>query len=131
MADAPNRAPAELERRDVQTPLGVVPVRGRLSSFDAKRPLIFAISGVFASPGALDLLPDQIAGCDVAIVRLPGMRSTHLSRISVEDFAAAFDEVIRSQFAGRTVLRLGLSIGGVVAIAMREGGAFVAVDPPL
>jgi hypothetical protein len=106
-------------------------LHGRFDGFRAERPLILGICGAFSDPETLSRLPELIPDCDVIVAHLPGMHSPHLDGISVEDFAAAFDEALRTRFPDRTVLRFGVSLGGVVTLAMREGQAFVAVDPPL
>jgi len=120
-----------LEQITVSTRLGDVPLWGRFETFDAARPLVLVLRGAFAHVDYLDRLPDALEGCDVVLAHLPGMHSPRLVTSSVGAFARAFDECVRARFAGRQVLRVGISVGGLVVLAMREGAALVATDPPL
>lgn len=89
-----------------------------------EKPVIFAVCGFEAEADELSLLSERAPGCEVDV--------RHLTKQGdVEDFAAHFDQVIRDEYAGRRVLLLGLSVGGLAVLAMSEGQAVVAVDPPL
>lgn len=121
----------DLPRIDVQTTHGNVPLWGDFAIFDASRPLILSIGGAFAAPDYLHALPRHLPGCDVVFARLPGMHAPFLSENSVETFAESLDQAALQAFPGRRFLRLGSSIGGLTAMAMRTGSAFVALDPPL
>lgn len=120
-----------LPRIDVETAHGVVPLWGRFDTFDDARKLVFSIPGAFTGPNYMSALPDLLGDCDVVLARLPGMFAPHLRTISIAAFAQAFDEALSARFRERRVLRLGYSVGGLVAMAMRRGDAIVAVDPPL
>ena len=115
----------------VPTMRGAITVVGRLQSFCVERPLILVIPGALQAPSSLFGLITGTPQADVALALLPGMFAPMLSETSIEAFAQAFDEVVQTRFAGRVVLRLGFSAGGLAAMAMREGQAFVAVDSPL
>lgn len=115
----------------VPTARGPVTLMGRFETFADERPLILAIPGALQDPHALVGLIAQTPQADVAIALLPGMFSPLLDETSVAAFASAFDEVIAARFSGRDILRCGFSVGGLVAMAMRAGQAFVAVDSPL
>lgn len=62
------------------------------------------------------------------VARLPGNGTPELSETSIPAFARAFDEVVR-QLGPTTVI--GVSIGALVALGMREPKAIVAVEPPV
>ncbi len=110
----------------VDTALGRVPVWG---SWSSDRPLVLGIRGAFAERNDLtDLDPP---GCDLALLHLPGFHSPALVVTSIGAFIAAFDEVIRTQFSGRQIVAVGLSVGAIVALGLRspEIGGVLAVEP--
>lgn len=119
-----------LPHEDLETSRGVVRLQGRLETFRDGRPLLFAILGVGARADYFHRLPDRFPACDVVVSHLPGMHSPPLAAPSVAAFAAAYDEALRRRFPGRWALRFGLSVGGLAALAMREGAAVLAIDPP-
>lgn len=119
-----------LPYEDVETGRGVVRLQGHLDSFRDDRPLLFAILGVGARIDYFHRLPERFAACDVVVCHLPGLHSPPLADSSVAAFAAAFDAAIARRLPGRWILRFGLSVGGLVALAMTEGDAVLAIDPP-
>lgn len=121
----------DLPEHRIETSLGPIVLRGHLDAFSPDRPLIFAIAGAFAQQNYLVGLPKVAPACDVAIAHLPGMWSPFLAESSVEAFALAFDEAIRTRCPGRAALVFGNSVGGLIALAMKEARALVLVDPPI
>lgn len=119
-----------LPYEDVETAWGVVRLQGHLATFRADRPLLFAILGVGARIDTFHRLPERFPACDVVVCHLPGMQAAPFAEASVAAFAAAFDEAIRRRLPGRWILRFGLSVGGLVTLAMREGDGVLAIDPP-
>jgi hypothetical protein len=106
----------------VDTSLGRVPVWG---AFESSRPLVLGIRGAFGAFGQLaDLDPP---GSDLALLHLPGMHSPPLAATSI----GAFDQVIRTRFAGRDITVVGLSVGAIVALGRKapEVKAVLAVEP--
>ena len=101
----------------VQTSFGPVPVYGRFASPD--RPLLLVIRGAFPLADHLDWLTDVFTEVDVALVHLPGMHTPFVPEPSIERFAAAFDEVLLV-LGHRRVVVLGLSMGGLAAMAMKS-----------
>jgi pimeloyl-ACP methyl ester carboxylesterase len=123
-------APTLIPRTTTRT-VGTIPLHGRFDTFDARRPLIFTIRGAFPDPTAMHRLPDVEPDADVILADMPGMHSPHLPEPGIGTFARAFDEILSAHFADRRILLLGLSLGGLVALAMAQAAAVVAVDPPL
>jgi pimeloyl-ACP methyl ester carboxylesterase len=112
---------------DVETSLGVVSVTG---NFD--QPLkVLAITGMLAMANDMERLPVAVAPRYSGVVaRLPGHGGAAISETSIPAFARVMDEVVT--FLGPTVV-VGLSIGGLVSLAMRAPmiRRVVAVEPPL
>jgi len=119
-----------LPYEDVETGGGFVRLQGRLDTFRGDRPLLFAILGVGARIDYFHRLPERFPGCDVVVCHLPGLHTRPVATPTVAAFAAAYDEAIRRRLPARWILRFGLSVGGLVALAMREGDAVLAIDPP-
>jgi pimeloyl-ACP methyl ester carboxylesterase len=115
--------------RTFETSYGPVSLWG--DSSRPNRPLVLAILGFLATSEQLGDLHQALPEFDVVRAVLPGTGTPHLREPSVQSFAGAFDDIVQQQFAGRRVIRVGISIGGLVTLAMRRGAAFVAVDPPL
>ncbi len=65
----------------------------------------------------------------MALVHLPGIHTPFLSENSVEAFAEAFDEVLDQ--IGLPAVALGVSMGGVVSLAMKRPQALLLLDPTL
>ncbi len=108
-----------MERREFQTPYGVVPLWGAFEAFDAGRPLVVGILGAFAiERGSLFHVPPHIPGADMVVGHLPGNHTPALSAASVQIYSAAFSHVIATEFAGRRVVSLGASIGGLVVLGL-------------
>jgi pimeloyl-ACP methyl ester carboxylesterase len=114
----------------ISTDLGLIPLWGEFETFAPDRPLVFVVQGAFAERGLMRRLYRHLPECDVVLAHLPGMNTPHLKEITIPAFARAYDEVLAKEFSNRRVLRVGLSIGGLVTFAMRQGHALVAVDPP-
>ena len=70
---------------------------------------------------------------DAAILRIPGADTPPLADPSFAGMAQAIGEVIAQRFPGRPVVLLGVSIGAVIALAVRAPSLrrIVAVEPPL
>ncbi len=108
---------APLDQTIVHTSFGPVPVWGRFGSPD--RPLLLVIRGAFVADNQLHGLAAYIQDWDVALVHLPGVHTPFFRANAVQDFADAFDEVLASLGHGR-VMVIGVSLGGVVALALRS-----------
>jgi pimeloyl-ACP methyl ester carboxylesterase len=110
-----------------QTTFGPVPVWGEIAG---EKPLLFVIRGAFDELDAMTRLQEHAPDFDVALVHLPGMHTPYFDECSVHAFARAYDEILADLARPRTIL-LGLSTGALVAMAMRNAQAIVAVEPPL
>lgn len=97
----------------VETAARSVPVAG---DFGSDRPLALVVRGAFPAPTAYENL--RIPNADVALLHLPGFCSPRVEPLSVEAFAAVFDEVIAKRFQGREITLVGVSTGCLVALAM-------------
>jgi pimeloyl-ACP methyl ester carboxylesterase len=106
-----------------QTLRGPIPVWGQWQ----RGPLLFVVRGI--TPAKNFLLPLAQRFPSVALVHLPGVHTPFLSENSVEAFAEAFDEVI-DQIALPAVA-LGVSMGGVVSLAMKRPQGLLLLDPTL
>jgi pimeloyl-ACP methyl ester carboxylesterase len=115
---------------EIETTFGGVPVWGRLGSFAPDRRLLLIVRGAFAEENQLLSAIDRHPEADVALVHLPGMNTQPLRSNDIPIFASAFDEVVTA-LPNVRVLVVGLSIGGVVAFAMRKATRVLAVDTPL
>ena len=121
------------EGRVFDTSRGPILVHGRLDDFRAGRPLLVMIRGAFPEIDQMVELGARFPQADFAWWDLPGMHSPAFAESSVAGFARAMDEAIDLAFPGRPVNVLGLSIGGTVALHLRNPfvRAVVACDPPL
>lgn len=119
------------EKRAFATPLGEVWLWGEAEAFDGDRPVILALLG-FAAP-LERLFPLQNALPEVAalVAHLPGNQSPALSACSVGAFAHAYGHVVATALAGRPLVVLGESLGGLVALAMEPPDLRrLVLDPP-
>ncbi|HTK36609.1 MAG TPA: alpha/beta hydrolase [Caulobacteraceae bacterium] len=121
-----------MDVRIFETRFGPTPIWGDFARFSPERRLLFVIRGAFSKKNVLLGLTQDFPGVDVAYAHLPGMFSEPFLRDSIEDFAAAFDEVL-AQLAHRQSAVIGLSLGGTAAIAMQDPSirAKVLVDSPI
>lgn len=117
--------------RTFQTTLGAVPVWGDFDRFDPSRPLVLVVRGAFARLDQYAGLTRYLPEVDMAFMQLPGMHSPHIAAPSVQRFAAALDEAAALAFGKRPFAKVGVSIGGLVAMAMKTGEATLALDPPI
>jgi pimeloyl-ACP methyl ester carboxylesterase len=122
-----------MELRTIPTTLGPVSLWGSFAAFDAARPLVLAIRGAFPDPDFMSLLPEHLPEMDVVLSHLPGMHTPLLRVTSVQAFINAFQEVIGQEFGDREVIPYGFSLGGVVALGLRNPQIrlVIAMDPPL
>jgi hypothetical protein len=117
---------------EVQTSLGVVPVTGLPQAFTGDKLVVLVITGAFAGPLEMSGAPTAFApDFDAFVVHLPGYNTPALSEVSVEAFARAFDEVLAG--FGRPAVAYGVSVGGLVALAMKSPliRRKIVVDPPM
>jgi pimeloyl-ACP methyl ester carboxylesterase len=119
-----------MQRVVAQTAFGPVPTWGRFESFQEDRPLLLAIRGAFASADYLNDYADRLPGFDVVVAGLPGLSTVWAAEVSVTAFALAFDDIIRAH-ARPSITAMGVSVGALVAMALREPARIVAVEPPL
>lgn len=111
---------------EMRTSLGVIPVTGTFG----RALTVLAINGAFAGPAEMHRLHQLVTPHGAVVGFLPGDRAPALSETSVPAFAQAYDEI--ADQLGPTVV-LGLSIGGLVSLAMRSENIrrVVCVEPPL
>jgi len=121
-----------VESQIIETEFGPIPLKGR---FGSDGPVLLLIRGAFADPEMLGHLPDHLpAGWSGVAANLPGsFGGPPLRAVSVDVFAQGFSAVVRTALTNRKVVVLGLSVGGLVAMAMRaaEIRRLILVDPPL
>ena len=117
------------DRIEVQTSLGPVWFLGR----DTGRPLLLVITGAFAAENLFWRMPEHFPAADLLRVHLPGNHSPPLAETSVRAFAAAIDEALALRWPDRPLMAVGLSIGGLVALALRTPRLrrLVVVEPLL
>ncbi len=113
----------------IETRLGPVQMHGA----DTGRPVLFTIAGAFAHPTYLHRLPPMFPELDVWRAHLPGNHCPELAASSVGVFGAAYAEALSARLAGRPAAVLGVSVGALVALAMRarETRCMILVEPPL
>jgi hypothetical protein len=118
-----------MDRVDIHTPLGMIPLVGRLHGGQA-RPALLAIGGLFPPKDYLHDLPGRVPG-EVVVGAIPGMRTPVLRSNRFSDMSAAYDTVVERLFPGRPVVVLGISTGALVAMGMRAPAvqAKVLVEP--
>jgi pimeloyl-ACP methyl ester carboxylesterase len=125
---------ASLTRTDFRTELGVLPLWHVDGSLAGERPAIIAVTGAFAGADTMTKLP-QVMGeaCDCFVMHLPGNHAPTLREVGVRPYARALEAVIGQAFAARPVILVGVSIGALVALAVRASSVrrVVAVEPPL
>jgi hypothetical protein len=117
--------------RAIETSQGSIHLSGDFNRFDADRPLVLVIRGLWAKREQYSGLALDIPEVDMAFAHLPGMHSPHLKDPSIHAFGRLFDEAARLAFGDRPFLKVGISLGGLVAMAMREGVSTVALDTPI
>jgi pimeloyl-ACP methyl ester carboxylesterase len=113
----------------VETSLGPIHFRGR----DTGKPILLLITGSFASENTADRLADRFPAMDCLRAHLPGNHCPQVAHVSIGIFAGAFTEALDRRFSGRPVVVTGLSIGGLVALAIRARmlRGILAVEPLL
>jgi len=123
----------EMDNWVVDTRHGPIPVHGRPSQFNVKRPALLIIRGVFPDPNMLGLMPDRLPDADVVLTDMPGMNSPLLNENNIQTFGETFDEVADTIFPAREVNVFGVSAGGLIALAMRSPRLrrLLLIDTPL
>lgn len=116
-------------RFEVETSLGPVWLWGR----DTGRPILLVITGAFAAADLFWRMQAHFPTADILRVHLPGNHCPELAETSVRAFAAAIDEALAARWPDRPVMALGLSVGGLVALALRSPMVrrLVVVEPVL
>ena len=84
--------------------------------------MALVIRGIFPPK---DHLLDLDLGMDTAFANLPGFWSPFLKESSIANIAQAFDAAMK-----RKPHVLGVSVGGLVGLAMKNAASVTAVDPP-
>lgn len=123
-----------MERTDIATPLGPIALWAQAGALTSAKPLVLVITGAWAEADDMIRMPRAVApDWDAAIMRLPGNGVPWLSETSIPAWAAATDAMIGTALKGRIVLAIGLSVGALVALALRapEVRRIVALEPPL
>lgn len=130
-----NGLPAMLESVDL--PGGGLRILWVPAFVQPTRPVALVLHGALGSVGALvQALPVLAAEFEPVLVDLPGHGgSPPPARMDVNAFAERIVALIAARYAGRRILLVGESFGGLVALAVAALGApveaVVAVDPPL
>lgn len=121
-----------LARRSVQTDVGPLEFHGRPEKHDPARPVVVAVTGLFAGPDDLVKLPDML-GIYADGVVVPLLQAMRLETPGVEAAARAVGALIDQAFAGRQVVLMGVSLGATVCLAVRSPHVrrIVAVEPVL
>lgn len=125
---------ARLQRKEVATALGVIPVWAPPGDLESERPVLLTITGAWADGETMTRLPEVVGpGWTAVLMRLPGNDTPPLAETSIAAWAGAVDELIATAFAGRQVVVMGISIGALVALALRSPQVrrIVALEPPL
>lgn len=108
---------------------------GSASAFEGSAPVVLGITGAFAQPrGALFHLPRYLEPDAATVVgHLPGNHCPALDEATVDAFADAYACAVETAFGARDVLLCGVSIGGLVALALKAAPVRrrVIVEPPL
>lgn len=114
---------------EIETRYGTVRMRGP----DTGRPVLFTVAGAFSHPNYLYRLPGFFPDLDVWRAQLPGNHCPELAATSIGVFGAAYAEALAARLKGRKAVILGVSVGALVALAMRapEAAALILVEPPL
>ena len=118
----------------IRTRLGVIPLWSPPGALESAKPMVLALTGAWAEPSDMMKTPAVVAPAwDAAVMRLPGNGTPPLAETSVEAWARAVSELIDTTFAGRTVVLVGLSVGALVALAVRSPQVrrVIALEPPL
>ncbi|HVI34555.1 alpha/beta fold hydrolase [Phenylobacterium sp.] len=125
---------ASLTRTEFRTELGVVPLWHAPGALASDRPVLVTVTGAFATADTMSKMQAVVGpGCDCFLMHLPGNHTPALREASVAAYAEALQAVIAERFAARPVVLVGVSIGALVALAVRapQVRRVVAVEPPL
>jgi pimeloyl-ACP methyl ester carboxylesterase len=124
-----------VDSRTYETPYGPIVLVGEAEAFGSERPLVVGLAGAFAIPrGPLFQLARALAPeADIVSGHLPGNHCPPLISASVGIYAAAYSHALNEAFPHRRLIACGLSIGGLVALALRVPAVRRAliVEPPL
>lgn len=120
-----------METRRIPTPLGNVWVRGEPEAFDGDKPVILVLLGFAAPVERFFVLQPAVPEAAVLIGHLPGNHSPRLADCSIGVFARAWSHVVATALAGRRLIVLGESLGGLVSLAMDVPNLRrLVLDPP-
>ena len=123
-----------MERTDVATSLGVIPLWAPAGALTSGKPVVLVITGAWAEANDMMKTPGVVGPAwDAAVMRLPGNGTPWLAETSIEAWAEAVGELIETALAGRAMVLVGLSVGALLALAVRSPQVrrIVAVEPPL
>jgi pimeloyl-ACP methyl ester carboxylesterase len=128
----------QLMSANIRTSFGNISVIVDRVPAESQRPVVLMLHGLLREAGNLaawyDIIPPSL---DLVIADLPGHgRSPGQGAATVEAMAQRLREAIRQHFAGRPVIAVGESIGGLIALALGDGNlpeikGVIAADPPL
>ncbi len=132
-SDNASTASRATEARLFGTEWGTIPIWGDLANFSPERRLLVVIRGAFPHRDHMVDFPRSLPHLDVALVHLPGMHSPFLQATSIRHFARAFEAAFSQAFPGRQLNLLGVSAGGLAAMAIRglKVRSIIALDTPL
>ncbi|MCR5877647.1 alpha/beta hydrolase [Phenylobacterium sp. J367] len=123
-----------LTHTDFPTGLGTIPLWHRAGALDSAKPVMLTVTGTFAPITTMSKMQQVVGdGTDCFLMHLPGNHSPPLAEATVAAYARALSEVIDREFAARPVVLAGVSIGALVALAVRSAAVrrIVAIEPPL
>jgi len=123
-----------MQRTDIAAPSGVIPLWAPAGALEGTKPVVLVITGAWAEPQDMMKTPQVVAPAwDAAVIRLPGNDTPWLAETSIEAWARAVEALIGTVFSGRPVVLVGLSVGALVAVAVRSPQVrrILALEPPL
>lgn len=126
------------QRRFVETRGAPLALVAEEKSFNSTKPVALMLHGALRNGSVLypwvRLLDTHF---DVVFVDLPGHGSSPaIEEVGLETFTTNIGDAVHSTFAGREVVVIGESLGGLIALAMGDGSiaevrAVIGADPPL
>jgi hypothetical protein len=102
-----------------ESELGSLYLVGRVHS-DLKRPVLFAMGGIWTPDENLHEVADWFQGATVLVAPLPGMSSTLTRNFDLTAAAKVADNLLGDIVGNRNVVAFGVSTGCLVTLGMRS-----------